>query len=447
MTTWQATDTIIALASAPGRAAVAVVRVSGPGAGAALRSLTGRELPAARRATRRRLRDPATGDALDDALVLWFPAPASYTGEDVVEFQIHGGRAVLGGVIEALTALPGVRPAEPGEFTRRAFLNGRLDLTAAEAIDDLVAADTAAQRRQALRQGEGALAALYDGWRTRLIRALAHLEADIDFPEEGLPRTIQESVSQELGALAAEMAAHLDDSRRGERLRDGIEVAIVGAPNVGKSTLLNALARREAAIVSPVAGTTRDVIEVHLDLQGYPVTLADTAGLREAAPEGDGIEAEGIRRALARARNADLKLAVFDAAREPDAATLALVDDATIVVVNKADLAPPPTTLAGHKTWGVSAREGLGVEGLLDKLTQDVVGRWQVGDAPVLTRSRHRHAVAEALTALRRSRAAALPELAAEDVRLAARALGRITGRIDVEDLLDVIFREFCIGK
>ena len=441
------TDTIIALATAPGRAAVAVIRVSGPGAGAAIEALADAKLPPARRASRRLLRDPATGEALDDALLLWFPGPGSYTGEDVAEFQLHGGRAVVAGVIAALAALPRVRPAEPGEFTKRAFLNGRLDLTAAEAVNDLIAADTAAQRRLALRQGAGALAELYDGWRNRLIRALAHLEADIDFPEEGLPGHIRDEVGRELDALATEMAAHLDDSRRGERLRDGIQVAIVGAPNVGKSSLLNALARREAAIVSPVPGTTRDVIEVHLDLAGYPVTLADTAGLRTAAAGGDGIEEEGIRRARARAGEADLKIAVFDATAAPDAATLDLIDDSTLVVVNKLDLAPAPQSLKGYKILGISALRGLGLDVLLDALTQDVVARCEVGEAPILTRARHRQAVTEAVEALRRSRTATLPELAAEDVRLAARALGRITGRIDVEDLLDVIFREFCIGK
>jgi tRNA modification GTPase len=441
-----ATDTIFALATAPGRAAIAVVRVSGPGARAALERLTGGRLPPARRASRRRLVDPATGEALDDALAIWFPGPSSYSGEDMVELQLHGGRAVTAGVVAALGALAGLRPAEPGEFTKRGFLNGRLDLTAAEAVDDLIAADTAAQRRQALRQSEGALAALYDGWRTRLIRALAHLEADIDFPEEGLPGHIREQVGRELEALAADMAAHLDDSGRGERLRDGIHVAIVGAPNVGKSSLLNALAQREAAIVSPIAGTTRDIIEVHLDLAGYPVILADTAGLREAAG-GDGIEAEGIRRALARAAEADLKIAVFDATVAPDPATVGLLDANTLVAVNKADLAEPPASVAGHKILGISAVTGAGLSELLTALTQDVVERWEAREAPVLTRARHRHAVSEAVAALRRSRKADLPELAAEDVRLAARALGRITGRVDVEDLLDVIFREFCIGK
>lgn len=440
------TDTIVALATAPGRAAVAVVRLSGPGAGAALEALTGAELPAARRASRRRLSHPANGEVLDEALILWFPGPASYTGEDVAELQLHGGRAVTAGVLEALLARPGLRAAEPGELTKRAFLNGKLDLTAAEAVNDLIAADTAAQRRQALRQGAGALAALYDGWRGRLIRVLAHLEADIDFPDEDLPGDIRARIGPEIEALATDMAAHLDDSRRGERLRDGIEVAILGAPNVGKSSLLNALARREAAIVSPIAGTTRDVIEVHLDLAGYPVTLADTAGLREVAG-GDGVEVEGISRALARAAAADLKIALFDATADPDPATLTLVDADTLVVVNKTDRAPAPATIGRHKVLGLSVLEGQGISTLLEQLTQDVVERWQEREAPILTRARHRQAVTEALEALRRSQGAKMPELAAEDVRLAARALGGITGRIDVEDLLDVIFREFCIGK
>ncbi|WP_449226810.1 tRNA uridine-5-carboxymethylaminomethyl(34) synthesis GTPase MnmE [Azospirillum argentinense] len=440
--------TIFALATAPGRAGVAVVRVSGPASGGALAALTGKPLPEPRLATLVRLRDPKTGEALDDALVLRFTAPRSFTGEDVVELHLHGGRAVVAGVVEALSTLPGLRVAEPGEFTRRAFENGKLDLTEAEAVADLVDAETSAQRRQALRQMEGVLGKLYDGWRERLTRSLAHIEADIDFPDEDLPSGVSDAARPVLSGLAAEIDAHLDDRGRGERLREGLHIAIVGAPNAGKSSLLNALARREAAIVSARAGTTRDVIEVHLDLGGYPVVLADTAGLREAAA--DEVEEEGIRRALARAARADVKVAVFDSTALPtlDPATIALLDKDTVVVLNKTDAVDSAVpTVDGWEAVAVSARTGAGLPELERRLTAFTADRLAGSGAPALTRARHRSALEECRDALRRALTAPLPELMAEDVRLASRALGRITGRVDVEDLLDVIFRDFCIGK
>ncbi len=441
------TTTIYALATAPGRSGVAVVRISGPEAGSALSALTGRALPAPRRAVLTKLRDPRSGDALDDALVLRFTAPASFTGEDVVELHLHGGRAVVTGVIEALATLPGLRLAEPGEFTRRAFENGKLDLTEAEAVADLIDAETTAQRRQALRQMEGALGKLYDGWRERLTRALAHIEADIDFAEDDLPGGVADAVRPVITGLADEIATHLNDGGRGERLREGLHIAIVGAPNAGKSSLLNALARRDAAIVSAHAGTTRDIIEVHLDLGGYPVVLADTAGLREAAA--DEVEEEGIRRARDRAARADVKVAVFDATTLPDLdpATLGLIDADTVVVFNKTDLAMADDLRPDLSPILVSAHTGAGLKALEERLTAFSADRLAIGSAPSLTRTRHRAALTECRESLLRALNAPLPELAAEDVRLASRALGRITGRVDVEDLLDVIFRDFCIGK
>ena len=442
-------DSIFALATAPGRAGVAMMRVSGPAAGAALQALARRPLPSPRRATLARLY-AESGEPLDEALLLWFPAPASYTGEDVAELHLHGGRAVVAGVAEALARLPGLRPAEAGEFTRRAFDNGRLDLTAVEGLADLIAAETAAQRRQALRQLEGGLADLYEGWRARLLRALAHLEAAIDFADEDLPEGMTEAVAAEIRELATEIAGHLDDAHRGEILRDGFAIAIVGPPNAGKSSLLNALARREVAIVSETAGTTRDVIEVRLDLGGYPAIVADTAGLRETA---EAIEQEGVRRALARAEAADLRLVVLDATSWPevDPAVRGLVGPDALVVVNKADLAPPmpPLRVAGQPALALSARTGQGLAELLAAIEARVRARLEAGanEAPALTRLRHRQALGDCLAALRRFATAPQADLAAEDVRLAARALGRITGRVDVEDLLDVIFRDFCIGK
>ena len=490
------TDTIFAPATATGRAAIAVIRLSGADAARAVSVLAG-EIPPPRYARRRRLADPATGEPLDDGLVLWFPAPNSATGEDVAEFHLHGGRAVLAAVIEVLTRL-GLRLAEPGEFTRRAFLNGKLDLTQAEAIADLAAAETEAQRRQALRQLDGALGDLYRDWSRRLTHILAHLEAAIDFPDEDLPLDIEDRIRAEAGNLAAEIDRHLADGRRGERLRDGISVAIIGPPNAGKSSLLNRIARREAAITSPVAGTTRDIVEVAIDLAGYPVLLADTAGLRDSA---DAIEQEGLRRARARAEEAEIRLFVFDARHPAEAAgAAAWPGPETILVANKIDLLgtadtpscagaifqPPreqsnpvmPGLVAGiHAVGGryaaaavdsrdkpghddqgstsadfrrdavpVSALTGAGLDLLLAALAARI-GETYRSEAPVLTRARHRQALEDAEKSLNRALAADLPELQAEDLRLGLRSLGRITGIVDVEDLLDVIFRDFCVGK
>jgi len=381
---------------------------------------------------------------LDDALAVRFVSPASYTGEDVVELQVHGGRAVIAAVLGALSARPDLRMAEPGEFTKRAFLNGKMDLTAAEGVIDLVEADTEMQRRQALRQAEGALARLYDSWRDRLVAVLATVEAEIEFPDEDLAITVTEAIRPQVSPLLSEMSQHLADQHRGERLRDGISVAIVGAPNAGKSSLLNALARRDAAIVSASEGTTRDVIEVHLDLGGYPVLVADTAGLR-TAPEA--VEAEGVRRALDRAANADIVLHVIDcSAPQPLPAALAARGADVIEIWNKADLAGPPANRS-TAVVPVSAATGVGLDGLLATLQSAVAARFDGAGEPVMTRERHREAVTDCVTCLERAGTAALPELAAEDLRLAARALGRVTGRVDVEELLDVVFREFCIGK
>ncbi|MGK9165961.1 tRNA uridine-5-carboxymethylaminomethyl(34) synthesis GTPase MnmE [Inquilinus limosus] len=435
-------DTIFAPATPAGRGGVAVLRISGPDAGPALRVLTERPLPAPRLATLAELRDPADGTPLDRGLVLWFPGPASYTGEDVVELHLHGGRAVTRGVVEALARLPGLRPAEPGEFTKRAFLAGKLDLTEAEAVADLVDAETRAQRLQALRQLGGALGELYESWRASLMRALAMTEAALDFPDEGLPPDLAAEAERIVAEVSAAIAAHLDDAGRGERLREGVHIAILGPVNAGKSSLLNALARRDVAIVSDRPGTTRDVVEVALDLRGYPVVLADTAGLRETIDE---IEIEGIRRSHHRAAEADLRLVIRDAA-EPVSADPALGPGPdTIRVVNKIDLAPQAPRAADE--IAISVRTGAGVDRLLDAVAEAVERRLTGDGSPALTRARHRAALEDARDALARVPTAPLPELAAEDLRLALRALGRITGRVDVEDMLDVLFGSFCIGK
>ena len=438
-------ETIYALSSAPGRAGIAVVRISGPEAGAVFTAFTGLAADHPRLVRRVGLIDPANGEHLDDSLAIWFAAPNSYTGEDIVEFHIHGGVAVPAAVLGALSRRSGLRLAEPGEYTKRAFHAGKLDLTEAEGVIDLIDAETEAQRRQALRQSQGALRHVYEAWSARLVAVLAHFEAEIDFPDEDLPDSIIDNKLHQISSLIDEITLHLDDARRGERLRSGFEIAIIGPPNAGKSSLLNLLAGREAAIVSSRAGTTRDVIEVHLDLGGYPVVLADTAGIREAKDE---IEQEGVRRALGAAARADLRIAIFGAA-EPPPSDLAYIDKDTIVVYNKIDLASVPVWAdsLGVQRFAISVTESQGVTALLDGLQEHVEERIGLTESPTITRVRHREAVADCADALRRSLTAALPELAAEDVRLAVRSLSQITGRVDVEDILGIVFRDFCIGK
>jgi tRNA modification GTPase len=450
-------DTIAALATGAGRAGVAVIRLSGPAAGATLSALTARDLPRPRLATREAFCDPRTGVSLDDGLAIWFPGPHSFTGEDVVELHIHGGPAVIAAVIDAALSQPGVRPAEPGEYTRRAFENGKLDLAESEGLADLVDAETEGQRRQALRQRRGALSAVYEGWRGKLIEATALIEAEIDFPDEDLPGALAQRAGPILQALADDMGHHLNDAHRGERIRDGYRIAIIGPPNAGKSSLLNALAQREAAIVSDIPGTTRDVVEVRLVLAGFPVWIADTAGLREAA---DAIEAEGVRRALERAEEADLRLGLVEGQSEAsEAAAIAeRLRPGDLLVSTKRDIPHGAAFYEAFQVYedlgldypawvSVKTGEGLAeLEASIAKRVAEALGR---EEAPVLTRARHRRLVEEARGALLR----AIPaldqgaELAAEDVRVAADQIGRLTGRIDVEDLLDEIFSSFCIGK
>lgn len=508
-------DTIFALSSGRPPAAIAVVRISGPKAGTAVQALTGK-IPEPRRAAFARVRDPVTGGVIDEALALWFPAPASETGEDVAELQLHGGRAVIAAAFKALASIDGLRPAEAGEFTRRAFENGKLDLTAVEGLADLVTAETEGQRRQALRQMQGALRARADGWRDRLIRALALVEARIDFSDEAdVPADLRAPVLALARELQNEIAEVLADDRRGERLREGLVVAIAGPPNAGKSTLLNRIARREAAIVSPYAGTTRDVIEVHLDLNGLPVTLLDTAGVRDTS---DPVEMEGVRRARERAAAADLVLWVEDASRPEDAPATDQADGRTWLIRNKADLiaSTPRNERVGQKVskdepddrfnhslknmvnerltgrtesriqslsrnesgapfnetlkdivnngltqrtesafgrneaeFTLSAVTGEGFEPFMAALTAQAEHALAGAEPALITRARQRRALEEALAGLRRAcgPAADADDLLAEELRSAARAIERLTGRIDVEDLLDVIFRDFCIGK
>ena len=441
-------DTIFALASAPGRAGISVIRVSGPAVLSSFKGLSQIDLEP-RVATLAHLQAPVSRETIDRALVLYFANPASYTGEDLVEYHLHGGRAVVQAMLDYLTLCEGHRMAEPGEFTRRAFENGKMDLTEAEAVADLIDAETQAQKVQALSQMGGVLYRLYEGWSDDLKSMLAHLEADIEFPDEDMPDGILPDLLPKIEALQGHIDIHLQDNRRGERLRDGVKVVIIGAPNAGKSSLLNALAQRDAAIVSDVAGTTRDVIDVHLDLGGYPVVLSDTAGLRpEQLGDGgqDSIESEGIRRALELAQNADLKLLVFDASQANiDAHSLQLIDENALVVLNKCDLKHADLGMDQGIEISVKTEDGLGA--LLSQMEERIADLIGVQETPALTRERHRVALQDCQAALKRSLLGAMPELVAEDLRLAIRYLGRITGRVDVEDLLDVVFNDFCIGK
>ena len=445
------TDTIFALATAAGRAAVAVVRVSGPATLPVVEALTGKP-PKPRLAALRKLRH--RGVELDEALVLRFEGPASYTGEDSAEFHVHGGRAVVEALLSALVDL-GLRLAEPGEFTRRAFENGKLDLAQAEGVADLIDAETEAQRKQALGQVGGALSQRYERWRDLLVQSLAMLEAAVDFPDEDLPEEVAERARPGLRTLNSELDAALADVSRGRRVRDGFRIALVGAPNAGKSTLLNGLVERDAAIVTDTPGTTRDVIEVPLVLGGYKVLLADTAGIRETA---DAIEAEGVRRARAWAEDADLRLWVVDGFHVKHTVKLEeAVRPGDWLVLNKADIAEASELDEAEKRW---VGEGLNIVRLSARST-DAVGEVRealaayVADAlsgaefPAATRLRHAERLREAQGYLARalSEVGLEVELAAEDVRLAARALEKITGRVDPEDVLGRVFSTFCIGK
>jgi len=432
-------DTIFASASGYGRAAVCLVRISGPKSRSVLETMAG-SVPAPRRAALRLLRDPGTGELLDQALVLWMPGPSSFTGEDQAELHIHGGLATRAAVLRALGSLEDCRPAEAGEFTRRAFLNGRMDLAQVEGLADLIDAETEAQRRQAVLQLEGRLGETTERWREEILQVLAFLEASLDFSDEGdVPENLEAEILQRLNRLERELAEVLAN-RSGERLREGLTVVLAGPPNAGKSTLLNALARRDVAIVSPVAGTTRDVIEVHCDLKGLPVVIVDTAGLRESA---DLIEQEGVSRARARAQDADLVLWLIPPegpeTEAPSARRL-------LRVGTKADL-----NRSRHDCdLLISAATGEGIPDLIERLEEEAEAALGQGDA-IVTRERHRKALERAHLSLVRARemldSRGPLELSAEEVRLAARAVGEITGRVDVEHMLDRLFSSFCIGK
>ncbi|MBI1340598.1 tRNA uridine-5-carboxymethylaminomethyl(34) synthesis GTPase MnmE [bacterium] len=444
-------DTIMALASGAGRAGVAVLRASGPAARELCEVLTSEPAPADRKASLRSIGRPgAGGERIDQALVIFMPGPGSFTGEDVLELHIHGGRAVIDAVLAAAMDTGLCRPAEAGEFTRRAFEAGKLDLVQAEALADLIDAESEGQRRQAAAVLGGGSSRVFEAWRRDLLAALAALDASIDFPdEEGVPETVAERALEPARRLVSALTAALQTAARGRAVREGFRVAILGPPNAGKSSLLNRIARREAAIVSPVAGTTRDVVEVRLVMAGFPVWVADTAGLREAS---DAIEAEGVRRALERAEDADLRVWVLDASSPDPLAALPgppVLRSADLVVLNKIDLGAGDAL--DDAVFGVSALSGTGVRRLEDAIERRVEDALAYAEPALITRERHAALVEAALqrieAALHLASDGAGAELVAEELRLAARTLGRITGDVSTEDLLDAIFAEFCIGK
>jgi len=436
-------NTIFALTTGVQKAGVAVIRTSGSNVLEIASKITDKDGFIPRRAEFSNFYNPQSKILLDKGLVIYFESPNSFTGEDIVEYHIHGGLAIVQSFLSVLNSFDNCRMAEPGEFTRRAFENGKIDLTAAEAIADLVDAETEAQQMQALDQLGGGLAKIYDSWANILKKLLANQEAEIEFPEDDLPEGLLTGSEPKIIELTKDIKEHLDDKRRGERLRNGILIAILGAPNVGKSSLLNRIAQRDAAIVSDIAGTTRDIIEVHLNLGGYPIILADTAGIHATE---DKIESEGIKRACDLVGRADIKIVLFDSTSEKiDNKTEELIDNNTIIVLTKSDLAKARLNYRG--AYNISSLTGNGIEALLKTITDRISKQFVKNNKPSLTRERHRIALKETLEALERSLGASLPELAAEDLRLAMRNLGSITGKVHIEEVLDKIFKDFCIGK
>ncbi len=441
------TDTIFACASGMGRSGVAVLRISGPKVSKILQEITDKKKDfEPRRAYLCKVIDPVSRETIDHALVLYFEGPASFTGEDVVELHLHGSPAVLSKVTEVLLTL--CRMAEPGEFTRRAFENEKMDLTAAEGLADLLAAETDLQRQQALRQMEGKFAEMLEAWRSLLMRALAHLEAYIDFPDEDLPESLDQEINKYVKSLVTDIEQQLDHGQKSQLLRDGVFISIVGPPNAGKSSLLNMLGKRDAAIVSDQAGTTRDVVEIKMDLFGYPVILADTAGIRQSD---DNIEKEGIKRAINTLQASDLTLLMFDASSSLPLDFPEIDPARTLLILNKADMLSN-NVATGGKIYDMvpiplSVKTGEGVESFLSILQERVAEICSLSASPMMTRQRHRQCLEDCLRALKSSLKVDLIELRAEDLRYAMAAIGKMTGRVDVEDLLDVVFSDFCIGK
>tara|TARA_Y100000814_G_scaffold231188_1_gene175083 strand:+ start:1267 stop:2547 length:1281 start_codon:yes stop_codon:yes gene_type:complete len=426
---------------------VSVFRISGQLASYIHKHLIHGKRSLPRIASVRWLHDPETGKRIDRGIVLWFPGPKTFTGEDIVELHTHGGRSVREAMINALNFINGVRLAEPGEFSARAFINGKVDLTEAEGIADLISAETEAQRLQALRQMSGGLKELYETWRVKLIKLSAYLEAEMDFSDEALPSNINESVYSNIRELVSDIEIHLLDKNRGQKIRHGIQIALLGAPNAGKSSLLNILAKKDVAIVSDISGTTRDVVKINLDLEGIPVSVSDTAGIHSASGK---IEKEGIKRSYIESKSSDIRIIILDGETWPEVPSeiIDLINDDSILLLNKSDLVKiSSSNVIKQQPKVISCLKGIGISEFTKELTEMVKNRYDIGENPLITRERHRKAASDCLEALKRSLNVDQIELLAEDLRLAIYALARITGRVDVEDILDVVFRDFCIGK
>lgn len=442
--------TIFAVATSPLKSGVAIIRISGKEAFTASSELIGDKPLKPRYAHLCKITSPSTGELIDEAVVIQFPNPASFTGEDVTELHIHGSRAIINELLEILGSMPNLRLAEAGEFSRRAFENGKMDLTEAEGLADLIDAETKMQAKQALRQKQGHLGKLYDAWRSDIVDILANIESYIDFPDEEIPQDLADKVSLQAENLQQKISKHLQDNKRGEKMRSGLDLTIIGAPNAGKSSLTNTLAGRDVAIVSSIAGTTRDIIEVHMDIAGYPVILSDTAGLRDQACE---IEGEGIKRAIKKAEEADIKIAMFSAEElsNIDQKTLDMLDPSdTIIAINKIDIFPDfkaPEIFDNYDKIAISATQESGIDELIYILQKRAEDYFSSSIDPVITRQRHRDLLAQSVIYLKRFDLNMPIELVSEDLRSAATAIGRITGVIDTEEILDKIFSSFCIGK
>jgi len=442
--------TIYALSTGPGVSGIAVVRVSGKETAEVVKQLIGDDLPVPRVATLKKLKNSNTNEMIDEGVVIWFPGPSSYTGEDLAEFHVHGSRAVVSALHSSISGIKNCRLAEPGEFTKLAFQNGKINLLKAEGIADLVSAETEIQRKQAVEIMNGKSSNKFNSWRAKLLKILAHVEAKIDFPEEDLPKDLLEEIQKTSNQVSKEIEKVLDDQKVGERIREGFKIAIVGPTNAGKSSLLNYLSKRDVAIVSEIAGTTRDVIETHLNLDGYPVVVSDTAGIRESKNE---IEKKGIKLALNRAEDADLKLIIVDAKSVDFTSVLKeLIDENAILVVNKSDLLVGNINneLKKHDHILVSIKNNLNLNKLILKIKKKLENKFiSYGDI-LITRERHRQHLEQCISHLKNFKNKNGSEdydKAAEDLRLATRHLGMIVGKVDVEEILGSIFNDFCIGK
>ena len=422
------------------RAGISVIRISGSQTIECLKSLGFKGEVQHHKIFFQKIRDPKTNEIIDESLISFFKSPQSFTGEDVAEISIHASPFILKKLLKILSNQPNCRIAEAGEFSKRAFLNGKMDLVQAEAIPDLIAAQTASQHKQALRQLSGKLGDIYENWRFRLIEISAMLEAAIDFPDEDLPKNITDKVEDDVKKLRDEISTHLDDNKSGHKIKDGLNLVILGAPNVGKSSLINFLAKSDIAIVSEIAGTTRDVIETHLEIAGVPVKISDTAGIRETS---DKIESEGIRRALKKADDADIKIYLFDA--NNPILDHSLIDEHTILVENKIDL--KSQNEININTVQISLAKNINTKNLIKKIEEKIQQIVPNNDSPLITQERYRIALQNSVTNLEKFSLEKNIELAAEDLRMTAREIGKITGKIDIDNILDVIFSRFCIGK